>query len=135
MMDGPGTGTRVMSRWPRASLYRGEDMARVIVNFSGLAPYGIKNWTTLRRWQKKLGFPSGFMLGMNTRVWFLDEVEAWVAARAEAPPDILKPAPSAATEGSRPEAEASFVTPRHSESDFAAHDLATVAHFHNGGGR
>jgi hypothetical protein len=77
-------------------------MHRTLLKFKDLARYGIHNWPTLRRWQDRLGAPVGFMNGLNSRVWFEDEWEAWIAARAEAPP-IRKPAPSGATEGSGPE--------------------------------
>jgi hypothetical protein len=68
-------------------------MHRPLLKFKDLARYGIHNWPTLRRWQDRLGAPIGFMNGVNSRVWFEDEWEAWIAARAEAPPK-RKPASS-----------------------------------------
>jgi hypothetical protein len=74
-------------------------MHRPLLRFKDLARYGIHNWPTLRRWQERLGAPIGFMNGLNSRVWFEDEWEAWIAARAEAPPERTKPAPKGATKG------------------------------------
>jgi hypothetical protein len=41
----------------------------------------VNNHMTLKRWIKREGFPSGFMLGPNTRVWRESDVEAWLASR------------------------------------------------------
>ena len=40
-------------------------------------------------------------MGENTRVWTVEEVEAWWDSKAEQPPpEIVKPAPSVGPEGS-----------------------------------
>ena len=44
----------------------------------------VSNRMTLKRWIDGQGFPSGFMLGPNTRAWPEDAVEAWLNARKEA---------------------------------------------------
>jgi hypothetical protein len=44
----------------------------------------VRNWPTLLRLIAEDGFPSGIMLGRNTRAWPLDEVEAWLAERPTA---------------------------------------------------
>jgi predicted DNA-binding transcriptional regulator AlpA len=41
----------------------------------------VSNYPTLKRWQEREGFPRGFLLGPNTRVWREAEIEAWLAAR------------------------------------------------------
>jgi predicted DNA-binding transcriptional regulator AlpA len=73
-----------------------------LLRFSDLAQYGVNNWPTLKRWIAKEGFPPGRYLAANTRVWMQEEVRAWFDSRplADPPPEIVKPAPSAATEGS-----------------------------------
>lgn len=53
----------------------------------------VRNRTTLYRWIHKEGFPSGFLLGPNTRVWTEDEVEEWLASRPhrrQVPPSLLR---------------------------------------------
>jgi predicted DNA-binding transcriptional regulator AlpA len=53
-----------------------------LLRFRDLKSRGIvSNPVTLARWQANEGFPSGFMLGPNTRVYRESEVEAWLAAR------------------------------------------------------
>jgi predicted DNA-binding transcriptional regulator AlpA len=41
----------------------------------------IFSWATLMRLIDREGFPIGRMLGRNTRVWTIDEIESWLAAR------------------------------------------------------
>jgi predicted DNA-binding transcriptional regulator AlpA len=60
----------------------------------------VANWTTLSRWINNGTFPPGQLIGPNTRVWTEEEVSAWWDSRVDPPPEIVKPAPSAATEGS-----------------------------------
>ena len=53
-----------------------------LLRFADLRSRGIvKNWPQLKRLQDQLGFPRGFMLSGNTRVWDLAEVEAWLDQR------------------------------------------------------
>ena len=42
----------------------------------------VRNRTTLYRWIKERGFPSGILLGENTRAWPEEDVEAWLAEQA-----------------------------------------------------
>jgi predicted DNA-binding transcriptional regulator AlpA len=52
------------------------------VRFADLKQAGlVRNWPTLLRLIDNNGFPPGFLLGRNTRVWVLDDVQAWIAAR------------------------------------------------------
>jgi predicted DNA-binding transcriptional regulator AlpA len=54
----------------------------IFIRYADLCAAGIiSNWTTLRRLIDDEGFPSGVMIGPNTRAWRLDEVEAWLAGR------------------------------------------------------
>jgi len=39
---------------------------------------------TLHTWIKHYGFPAGYKIAPNSRVWREDEVEAWIAERAQA---------------------------------------------------
>jgi predicted DNA-binding transcriptional regulator AlpA len=41
----------------------------------------VSNHVTLKRWIEKEGFPRGFLLGPNTRVWRESDVEAWLDSR------------------------------------------------------
>ncbi len=55
------------------------------LKFSDLRERGIvPNRTTLARWQRNLGFPIGFLIGPNSRVFPEREVLAWLAKRARA---------------------------------------------------
>ena len=62
----------------------------MLLRFSDLKDRGIvPNHVTLRRWIAGQGFPSGFMLGPNTRVWREPDVETWLQSRpikSEKPP-------------------------------------------------
>jgi predicted DNA-binding transcriptional regulator AlpA len=74
-----------------------------VLRFRDLRKMGVvQNWPTLARWIEKEGFPSGRLLGPNSRCWTEEEVEAWFLSRPEhredPPPEKAKPAPSAATE-------------------------------------
>jgi predicted DNA-binding transcriptional regulator AlpA len=74
-------------------------MSEVLLRFNDLkARKIVSNWPTLLRWIKSNGFPAGRQLGPNSRVWFEAEVNRWLEDRP--PPEIRKPAPSGATEGS-----------------------------------
>ena len=56
-----------------------------LLRFADLKARGIvRNRTTLSRWIQNLGFPPGVMLGMNTRTWTKEEIDAWLAERAAA---------------------------------------------------
>ena len=55
----------------------------ILLRFADLKARGIvRNRTTLSRWIKKLEFPPGIMMGINTRVWTEVEIEGWIAERA-----------------------------------------------------
>jgi hypothetical protein len=61
----------------------------VLLRFSDLKDRNIvHNHVTLGRWIASQGFPSGFMLGPNTRVWREADIEAWLQSR---PIKIEKP--------------------------------------------
>jgi Prophage CP4-57 regulatory protein (AlpA) len=62
----------------------------------------VRNWPTLLRFIETEGFPPGIQLGPNSRAWREDEVEAWLVTRRIAPPEIVKPSPSAPTEEAGP---------------------------------
>jgi hypothetical protein len=68
----------------------------VFCRFDDLVAAGIvQNWTTLLRLIDEENFPTGTMIGANTRAWRVDEVEAWLASRPSArktvPPDAVHP--------------------------------------------
>jgi hypothetical protein len=55
---------------------------RRLVRFPYLQDLGIvSTWRQLRRLQTQHGFPSGFLLSPNVRVWEVDEIEEWLAKR------------------------------------------------------
>ena len=61
-------------------------MFTVYLRFRDLKARGIvNNWTTLRNWQKREGFPPGILLGPNSRAWAEDEIERWLASRRVKP--------------------------------------------------
>jgi len=50
--------------------------------YSDLVKAGIvNNRVTLSRWIEKEAFPSGVMLGPNTRAWLKDEIDRWCSSR------------------------------------------------------
>jgi hypothetical protein len=53
------------------------------LSFEDLRASGIINsWEMLRRWQQKLGFPRGRLIGPNSRRWSkLHDIDPWLAAR------------------------------------------------------
>jgi predicted DNA-binding transcriptional regulator AlpA len=95
-------------------------IAAASVAFSNLKCVGINNWPTLKRRVQQDNFPPGRYVGKNTRVWDEAEVRAWWDSRPKAgpPPEKVKPAPSAATEGSGREEIDQH--PRFSDSDDSA---------------
>jgi predicted DNA-binding transcriptional regulator AlpA len=62
---------------------------REVTNFKGLKRAGVvTNHPSLDDKIKNQGFPPGFWAGPNTHVWFVDEVNDWLASRpAERPPN------------------------------------------------
>ena len=53
-----------------------------LIRFADLKSAGVvKNWPQVKRLVEREGFPPGFLLSANTRVWEEDEVAAWVASR------------------------------------------------------
>jgi predicted DNA-binding transcriptional regulator AlpA len=77
-------------------------MAVELLRFRDLAQYGVHNWPTLGRWIEKEDFPAGFYLAANTRAWYKNDCDTWLANRpkADPPPENEKPAPLR-QEGSR----------------------------------
>lgn len=58
------------------------------LRYSDLVERGIvRNRPTLYRWIRHQGFPTGILLGPNTRAWPEDEVFAWINARSNAKED------------------------------------------------
>ena len=56
-----------------------------LLRYDDLVAKGVvNNRTTLYRWIKERGFPPGFLIGPNSRVWTDEKVEAWVAEQAAA---------------------------------------------------
>jgi hypothetical protein len=49
----------------------------------------VTNWVQLRRLQDLYGFPKGFLLSPQTRVWREDELDSWLAMR---PTEGVRPA-------------------------------------------
>ena len=49
----------------------------------------VNNRTTLQRWIRDYSFPSGVLLGPNSRAWPADQVEAWLAERASEPEEAV----------------------------------------------
>jgi hypothetical protein len=41
----------------------------------------VGNWVTLKRWVEREGFPSGFLMGPATRVWWKSDVHEWLVNR------------------------------------------------------
>jgi len=57
----------------------------VLLRFNDLQARGIvRNREQLRNLQRDHGFPAGFLLSANARVFDQAEVEAWLQARREA---------------------------------------------------
>lgn len=53
-----------------------------LLRYDDLVARGIvRNRVTLSNWIKKQGFPTGQMIGPNTRAYPEIEVEAWLASR------------------------------------------------------
>ena len=60
-------------------------MVGLLLRFRDLKDRGIvSNHVTLGRWIANEGFPRGFLLGPNTRVWRENEIEAWINSRPTA---------------------------------------------------
>ena len=70
-----------------------------LLRFRDLQRVGIRNHPTLARWIRDQGFPSGRFIGPNTRVWTVEEVEAWWNSKLDPPPEITKPGPPVGAEG------------------------------------
>jgi predicted DNA-binding transcriptional regulator AlpA len=55
-----------------------------LLRFRDLVDMGVvNNRMTLSRWIEKHAFPKPVKLGPNTAAWPADQIEAWVASRAE----------------------------------------------------
>ena len=67
------------------NIHRDQRTPKKLLRYHDLVDRGIvNNRMTLSRWIDGQGFPTGFMLGPNSRAWPEDEVEAWLAARKAA---------------------------------------------------
>jgi predicted DNA-binding transcriptional regulator AlpA len=61
-------------------------MSLELLRYKDLRRLGIvSSWPQLRYMQEKYGFPSGLLLGANSRAWRVAEVEAWLASRPTEP--------------------------------------------------
>jgi hypothetical protein len=64
----------------------GADMLPKFVRFNDLKSRGIVNsWPQLRNLQTKKDFPSGRLIGDNSRAWTEDEVSIWLETRPTEP--------------------------------------------------
>jgi predicted DNA-binding transcriptional regulator AlpA len=62
------------------------DMSLELLRFKDLRRLGVvSSWPQLKYMQEKYGFPSGFLLGANTRAWRVADVESWLAERPTEP--------------------------------------------------
>lgn len=60
---------------------------REVVNFKGLKRAGIvANHPSLMDKITNQGFPAGFWAGPNTHLWYVDEVNEWLASRPQERP-------------------------------------------------
>lgn len=60
-------------------------MPRKLIRFRDLKARDIvRNWPTLKRWidVPNVAFPPGFKMGLQTRAWFEDDIDAWLEERA-----------------------------------------------------
>ena len=61
---------------------RRERQRRRLIRFRDLQERGIvENWPQLKRLVDTQAFPSGLYLGTNSRAWFEDEIDKWLANR------------------------------------------------------
>lgn len=61
---------------------QGGDLQVRLVRFADLKAAGIvRNWPQLKRMVEGAGFPRGYYLTPQARVWDASEVEAWVHSR------------------------------------------------------
>ena len=57
-----------------------------LLRYKDLRSLGVvSSWPQLRQMQRLYGFPSGFLLGPNSRAWRADDVEKWLAERPTEP--------------------------------------------------
>jgi predicted DNA-binding transcriptional regulator AlpA len=66
----------------------------------------VSSWPQLRRMQELYGFPSGLLLGPNSRAWRVLDVEKWLAER---PTEPSKPVMERAAKSVRARQEAAAV--------------------------
>ena len=61
---------------------------REVTNFKGLkAAKVVSSHPSLKDKIENEGFPPGFWAGPNTHLWFVDEVNDWLAARPQERPE------------------------------------------------
>jgi hypothetical protein len=73
-------------------------MDKVLLRIKDLRRYGVNNWMTLARWIANEGAPAGFYLGPNTRCWYKEDWDTWLANRpSAAPPENASAANSCST--------------------------------------
>ena len=58
-------------------------MVSQVMRYADLKARGVvNNRATLSRWIKTHGFPSGFLLGPNSRGWYAHDIEGWLSDRS-----------------------------------------------------
>ena len=61
-------------------------MSLELLRFKDLRRLGVvSSWPQLRRMQECEKFPTGFLLGPNSRAWRVSEIEEWLAHRPTEP--------------------------------------------------
>ena len=57
-------------------------MGKILIRFKDLKQRGIvRSWAQLANLIRRENFPAGFLLSANTRCWYQDSVESWLATR------------------------------------------------------
>jgi predicted DNA-binding transcriptional regulator AlpA len=67
-------------------------MLEDLLRFKDLQRLGIvSSWPQLRYMQQNYSFPSGLVLGANSRAWRVSDVEQWLLnCPTESPPNVMK---------------------------------------------
>jgi predicted DNA-binding transcriptional regulator AlpA len=61
-------------------------MSLELLRFKDLRRLGVvSSWPQLRYMQERYGFPTGLLLGANSRAWRAIDVERWLASRPSEP--------------------------------------------------
>jgi hypothetical protein len=99
-------------------------MSLELLRFKDLRRLGVvSSWPQLRYMQENYGFPTGLLLGANTRAWRVTEVAAWLADRPTEPSRAVvdraqksiharKERAECRDKASRAESEAALIAPK-----------------------